>query len=169
VQRGRRLAALQRLQMTQGGHIQQTDSLPSTETINALRGARSTAFALPRKARTGIGGVAILSQVLLVRRKINKTLSQNSGGDAAYADAGRQLVSGRIGQYKKPSIDKDLKKVERLEEATRTVSRAWAALGLAVLFLAVAGILASLQVGAAQSSIIVIAAAVIGGYMALTI
>lgn len=74
-----------------------------------------------------------------------------------------------LGSTKKPSIDKDLKKVERLEEATRTVSRAWAALGIAVLFLAVAGILASLQVGAAQSSIIVIAAAVIGGYMALTI
>ncbi len=74
-----------------------------------------------------------------------------------------------LGSTKKPSIDKDLKKVERLEEATRTVSRAWPSLGIAVLFLAVAGILAGLQVGAAQSTIIVIAAAVIGGYMALTI
>ena len=74
-----------------------------------------------------------------------------------------------LGNLKKRSLDKDLEKIERLEDATRTVSRAWPAVGIAVLFLAIAGILASFQVGTVQSSIIVIAAAVIGGYMALTI
>ena len=74
-----------------------------------------------------------------------------------------------LGGTKKPSLDKDLKKIARLEEATRTVSFAWPALGIALLFLATAGILASFQVGEAQSSILIIIAAMIGGYMALTI
>jgi len=85
--------------------------------------------------------------------------------------AGREDKTSVVGQSgtKKPSIDKDLKKIEQLERATRTASRAWPSIGIAALFLATAGVLASLQVGAAQSSIIVIAAAIIGGYMALTI
>ena len=35
-----------------------------------------------------------------------------------------------LGGIKKPSLDKDLKKIARLEEATRTVSFAWPAFRL---------------------------------------
>ncbi|WP_108682939.1 inorganic phosphate transporter [Methyloceanibacter sp. wino2] len=74
-----------------------------------------------------------------------------------------------LGSTKKPSLDKDLQKIEQLEEATRAVSRAWPSVGIAVLFLGIAGIFASFQAGAAHSSLLIIAAAIIGGYMALTI
>lgn len=74
-----------------------------------------------------------------------------------------------LGSTKKPSLDKDLQKIEQLEEATRVVSRAWPSVGIAVLFLGIAGIFASFQAGAAHSSLLIIAAAIIGGYMALTI
>ncbi len=72
-------------------------------------------------------------------------------------------------RLRKSSLDKDLGKIERLEEATRTVTRDLVTPGIALLFLAVAGIFASFQVGANSSAVLVIAAAVIGGYMALTI
>lgn len=72
------------------------------------------------------------------------------------------------GGVRKTSLDKDLRKIERLEEAVRSVSRN-PALGIALLFLAIAGILASTQIGAAPNGILMVVAAVIGGYMALTI
>jgi len=75
----------------------------------------------------------------------------------------------RTDKVRKTSLDKDLRKIERLEEATRAVSRNRLALGIAVLFLATAGILATTQIGASQNAVLMIVAAVIGGYMALTI
>ena len=72
-------------------------------------------------------------------------------------------------KVRKPSLDKDLRKIERLEEATRTVSGNRVALGIALVFLVTAGILAGSQIGASQNAILLIVAAVIGGYMALTI
>ena len=69
----------------------------------------------------------------------------------------------------KTSLDKDLRKIERLEEATRTVSGNKFALGISVLFLAIAGALAASQIGAGHNAILLIVAAVVGGYMALTI
>ncbi|MGB6949700.1 MAG: inorganic phosphate transporter, partial [Methyloceanibacter sp.] len=69
----------------------------------------------------------------------------------------------------KTSLDKDLRKIERLEEATRSVSRNRLALGIALLFLATAGVLASFQIGAEPNALLMVIAAVIGGYMALTI
>jgi PiT family inorganic phosphate transporter len=75
----------------------------------------------------------------------------------------------RVTGVRKTSLDKDLRKIERLEEATRAVSGNRLALGLAILFLAVAGVLAASQIGAAQNGLLMIVAAVIGGYMALTI
>ncbi|MEQ1713501.1 MAG: inorganic phosphate transporter, partial [Hyphomicrobium sp.] len=72
-------------------------------------------------------------------------------------------------RLRKSSLDKDLGKIERLEQATRTVTRDLITPGVALLFLALAGIFASFQVGANSSAALVIAAAVIGGYMALTI
>jgi PiT family inorganic phosphate transporter len=74
-----------------------------------------------------------------------------------------------VGRIRKTSLDKDLRKIERLEEATRSVSRHRFAPGLALLFLAIAGIFASFQIGSESNALLIIAAAVIGGYMALTI
>jgi PiT family inorganic phosphate transporter len=78
-------------------------------------------------------------------------------------------VAVRMGGIRKSSLDKDLRKIERLEDATRAVSRNRIAVGIALLFLATAGVLASTQIGIGQHSILMIMAAVIGGYMALTI
>jgi len=72
-------------------------------------------------------------------------------------------------RIRKPSLDKDLRKIKRLEDATRLVSGSRAATGIAILFLAIAGILATSQIGSVQNNVLMIAAAVIGGYMALTI
>jgi PiT family inorganic phosphate transporter len=74
----------------------------------------------------------------------------------------------RVAGVRKTSLDKDLRKIERLEEAVRSVSRN-PALGIALLFLAIAGVLASSQIGAQPNALLMIVAAVIGGYMALTI
>ncbi|MGB6907781.1 MAG: inorganic phosphate transporter [Methyloceanibacter sp.] len=80
-------------------------------------------------------------------------------------DASAVPVAG----VRKTSLDKDLRKIERLEEATRSVSRNRLALGIALLFLATAGVLASSQIGAEPNALLMVIAAVIGGYMALTI
>ncbi|MGB6347924.1 MAG: inorganic phosphate transporter [Methyloceanibacter sp.] len=80
-------------------------------------------------------------------------------------DASAAPVAG----VRKTSLDKDLRKIERLEEATRSVSRNRLALGIALLFLATAGVLASFQIGAEPNALLMVIAAVIGGYMALTI
>ena len=72
-------------------------------------------------------------------------------------------------RVRKTSLDKDLRKIERLEEATRSVFRNRVALGVALLFLATAGVLAGSQIGASQNAILIIVATVIAGYMALTI
>ena len=69
----------------------------------------------------------------------------------------------------KTSLDKDLRKIERLEEATRSVTRNLPAVAVALLFLVIAGVLASYQIGAEANALLIIVAAVIGGYTALTI
>jgi PiT family inorganic phosphate transporter len=69
----------------------------------------------------------------------------------------------------KRSLDKDLTKIVQVEEATRTLSRNLLAPGLAILFLALTGVLASLYVGAQPNAVFIIAAAALGGYMALNI
>jgi inorganic phosphate transporter, PiT family len=73
-----------------------------------------------------------------------------------------------VARIRKTSLDKDLRKIERLEDAVRSVSRN-PALAIALLFLAIAGILASTQIGAEPNGMLMIVAAIIGGYMALTI
>lgn len=78
-------------------------------------------------------------------------------------------ASVRNQAIRKTSLDKDLGKIERLEEATRFLSRRHFAPGFALLFLVVAGSFASLQVGSDPNAVLIIAAAVIGGYMALNI
>ncbi len=70
---------------------------------------------------------------------------------------------------RKRSVDKDLRKLGQVEDATQQVSRKLIAPGLALLFLAVAGIFASTQIGSASNAIILIVASMLGGYMALNI
>jgi PiT family inorganic phosphate transporter len=70
---------------------------------------------------------------------------------------------------KKTGLDKDLKKIVRLEKATLESGQRFVKVGLSVLFLVAVWIFASLQTGAIDNSAYVIAAGIIGGYMALNI
>jgi inorganic phosphate transporter, PiT family len=69
----------------------------------------------------------------------------------------------------KPALDKDLKRLSRLEDATRGVARGLVPFSLALLFLVVVGIASAAFVGVSGSLAIIVAASVIGGYMALNI
>ncbi|EKV30742.1 putative low-affinity inorganic phosphate transporter [Caenispirillum salinarum AK4] len=68
----------------------------------------------------------------------------------------------------KSTLDKDLKKISRLESATAATGRTSGAVGLALLFL-VAVFAFTVTVAEGQYASFVIAAGVIGGYMALNI
>lgn len=69
----------------------------------------------------------------------------------------------------KTTLDKDLHKFTKLEDATRSTSNKIMAPGLALLFLAMAGMFAASLFGSQPHSMIIIVAAIIGGYMALNI
>jgi inorganic phosphate transporter, PiT family len=69
----------------------------------------------------------------------------------------------------KPALDKDLKRIVQLEDATRGVARNLVPLGLAVLFLVLVGITTASYIGISGSLAVIVAASVIGGYMALNI
>ena len=69
----------------------------------------------------------------------------------------------------KTTLDKDLSKIGSLEAATHDLTRGLGALGLAIVFLALAGGLASIQIGEVPNSLFIIVAAMLGGYMALNI
>ena len=69
----------------------------------------------------------------------------------------------------KPSLDKDLKKVVRLEVATHDLARSLAPLGLALLFLVAVLAFTTAAITETPLSLYVIVAGVIGGYMALNI
>jgi PiT family inorganic phosphate transporter len=81
----------------------------------------------------------------------------------------RQSTTDEQAPLRKTSLDKDLRKITRMEHATRFLTRRMFASGLAILFLAIAGILASIQIGAQPNAILLVVAAVLGGYMALNI
>ncbi|WP_265518885.1 inorganic phosphate transporter [Nitratireductor luteus] len=70
---------------------------------------------------------------------------------------------------RKRTLDKDLDKLVHVEEATSLVARGLVGPGLGLLFLALAGIFASIYVGGEPSAFIIVAAAAIGAYMALNI
>ncbi len=70
---------------------------------------------------------------------------------------------------RKTSLDKDLRKIEHVEKATRSVSKRLFAPGLALIFLALAGLIAGFQIGAQPNAVVLVVAAVLGGYMALNI
>ncbi len=70
---------------------------------------------------------------------------------------------------KKTSLDKDLKKIVSLERAAQETGQQFVKIGLSVLFLVAVWVFATLQAGAIDNSAYVIAAGIIGGYMALNI
>ena len=70
---------------------------------------------------------------------------------------------------RKTSLDKDLSRITSVETASRAVSMQMIAPGLAIIFLAFAGLLAAIYAGQGTNSALIVAAAVIGGYMALNI
>ena len=72
-------------------------------------------------------------------------------------------------ESRKETLDKDLDKITFVEEATSVVARSLVAPGLALLFIALAAIVASLFVIGQPQAVIIVAAAAIGGYMALNI
>ena len=67
------------------------------------------------------------------------------------------------------TLDKDLSRISQIEYATSYVARPLVAPGIALAFMVVAGLGAALFFGSQPSSMIVVAAAVFGAYMALNI
>ncbi len=72
-------------------------------------------------------------------------------------------------QARKTTLDKDLEKLVHVEEAASFLARGLVAPGLGLVFLALSGIVAALFVMGEPGAVIIIAAAAIGGYMALNI
>lgn len=69
----------------------------------------------------------------------------------------------------KPALDKDLKKLGRLERRTREIGRGMVPISLAGLFLVLVGLATSTVVGLDAGWVLLVGAAMIGGYMALNI
>ena len=67
------------------------------------------------------------------------------------------------------TLDKDLGRINQVEAATQYVSRPLIGLGLSLVFIVLAGLASTLFFGQHPSSLIIIAAAVFGAYMALNI
>ncbi|WP_425418237.1 inorganic phosphate transporter [Oricola indica] len=78
-------------------------------------------------------------------------------------------MSVRSRLRKKETLDKDLDKIVRFEEAAGHVSRGLAGPGLSLLFIAAAALFAAVYVSGEHNSVIIIIAAMLGGYMALNI
>lgn len=77
------------------------------------------------------------------------------------------MATPPVNQWK--TLDKDLKRIGLMEEATQFVARPLVAPGLALAFIVLAGVVAGILMGAQPGQLIVIAAAAIGAYMALNI
>jgi inorganic phosphate transporter, PiT family len=69
----------------------------------------------------------------------------------------------------KPTLDKDLSKVVRIEQASHSVARSLLMPGLALAFIAVCAVFATTVISGTPGSFIIVAAAAIGAYMALNI
>ena len=67
------------------------------------------------------------------------------------------------------TVDKDLNKISQVEYATAYISRPLVAPGVALAFMVMAGLAAALLFGTTPVNMVVIAAAVIGAYMAINI
>jgi len=73
------------------------------------------------------------------------------------------------GRLVKQSLDKDLERLARVEEAVRPAAHRLAALGIALVFVVLAGGYAALSMGASPNVFYLVTAAVFGAYMALNI
>ena len=69
----------------------------------------------------------------------------------------------------KPTLDKDLAKIVQMEQASGFVSKGFAGQGIALIFLVIVGVIAAVLTSGFSGSIFIVAAAVLGGYMALNI
>ncbi|MGR6431933.1 inorganic phosphate transporter [Rhizobium sp. PAMB 3174] len=72
-------------------------------------------------------------------------------------------------RLEKLTLDKDLDKITHVEAATHFVSKSLVAPGIALIFLILAMLFAAVFVGKGESSLIMIAAAALGAYMAMNI
>ena len=79
------------------------------------------------------------------------------------------MADGKDPTLVKATLDKDLVKISRAEAAIQTTARSVVAPGLAFLFLAAIVAIGSALMGGQDNGILIIAAAAIGGYMALNI
>ena len=73
------------------------------------------------------------------------------------------------GSARKETLDKDLDKIVRVQEAAGYVSRGFARPGFGILFIAAAAVFASLYVVGERNGALIVVAAMLGGYMALNI
>ena len=71
--------------------------------------------------------------------------------------------------YRKPTLDKDLDKIATMEEATGLLNRGFVTPGLALVFIFLCAIIAAVFVTGQPGAVVIIAAAMIGAYMALNI
>ena len=69
----------------------------------------------------------------------------------------------------KPTLDKDLAKVVHLEQASGYISKGFAGQGTALIFLVLVSVIAAVLTEGYSESVFIVAAAVLGGYMALNI
>ncbi|MCB1521458.1 MAG: inorganic phosphate transporter [Hyphomicrobiaceae bacterium] len=72
-------------------------------------------------------------------------------------------------KLKKSSLDKDLRKIGRVEDATRQISMSLISLGAGLVFLVAAGLIAAVEISGEPRSALIVVAAILGGYMALNI
>ncbi len=72
-------------------------------------------------------------------------------------------------KLKKSSLDKDLSKIARIEDATRANSLNIVALSGGVLFLAAAGLIAASQIAGEPRGALIVVGAILAGYMAMNI
>ena len=77
--------------------------------------------------------------------------------------------TGPLPSLVKRSLDKDLTKIVSLEAATQEGARRFAGPALGLVFLVLAAGFASTQIGTLPSGLLIVSAAVLGGYMALNI
>ncbi|MEJ8474524.1 inorganic phosphate transporter [Roseibium algae] len=71
--------------------------------------------------------------------------------------------------YKKPTLDKDLDKLSYMEEAAGSLGKGLVSTGLALLFVVLCGVVAGAYMFDMPGGAVIVAAAVIGAYMALNI
>ncbi len=69
----------------------------------------------------------------------------------------------------KPTLDKDLDKIQRVEQAAQHVSKSLVRPGVGLIFIVVAALFAAAFVVGQSGSFVVIAAAIVGAYMAMNI